>query len=343
MPKVLTLLAVSAVCAASFSQSFECYPLGPLPTDPSMSCEGVASNGLGFLTGVVSTASCGFPTAGVNYVLMDANGPVTPPNGGPFPWPVSTAGPACEVRVPIPSGASVISFDWEYFNAEGYQSVFNDGMAVAVVDSSGALLQQLVYADNQVALGACFNLAASGTEIAPSGIQSFAGALPPLTPCAYVSFVCWNGLDNVLPSHAYVDNIQFNSAVQGCPVPCFVVVGTPTLAFSSPSGVGCILVTMTNLPGGGQYFMPVSLTAGIFPNGFLFGLDIGFPELALEINTGPPFVGALSGTGCSPGSATIGQFCGLPSGLTVYAVALGFPAGSSFPSANTAAASYTIP
>lgn len=349
MSRFVALVAAFAVCSCAFGQnvSFECYPIGSLPNDPAAGCEGVASNNLGFGTGVSSTTSCGFPTAGLQYANIFANGPIAVPTGGPFPRPAPNT--VTEVRVPIPTGASSISFDWEFFNHECPTTQFYDGMSIDLVDAGGNFLLNLAFADTllteavctQAGLDYCQGPISEVVPAGPNGVFAGLGAYP---ACSYISIVVWNGTDNAVPSQAYVDNIQFDSAVSGCPVPCFILgAQPPALVFSSPSGAGCLLVSMTNLLTGGQYFLPVTLNPGTFPNGWLYGVDIGFPELASEINTGFPFQGAVIGSACSTGSATIGQFCGLPSGLTLYAVALGFAPGSSYPSVNTPAVSYTIP
>jgi hypothetical protein len=344
MRRSVLILATFIFGTCSFAQttvSFDCYTDGPLPLDGTGTCEGVASNGLGGFggsTGVTSTGNCSFPTLGTKYCRLTANGPVTVPNGGPFPWPVPFATPPAEVRVPIPVGSTTISFDWEYFNAESFGSSFNDGMAVAVLTSTGALVQQLAYADNQVPVGSCTDFTSFATEIQPNGFQNFTGPLPPLAGCEYLSIVCWNDGDNAVSGVAFIDNIVFNSALASCGVPCFG--GFPALVFSAPSGTGCLQVNLGGLPGNGTYFLAVSLTAGAFPNGWFNGIDIGFADLISQVNFGFPFSGPTS----SCGSSQVGEFCGLPSGLGLYAVALGIPGPVLGPwTAVTPAASFVIP
>jgi hypothetical protein len=113
------------------------------------------------------------------------------------------------------------------------------------------------------------------------------------------------------------------------------------VAFSSPLGGGSLQVDITNGPPNGNYFLGVSLTQGATPNGWFFGLDIGLQEVTSQVNTGYPFVGALG----SGGGATIGPFGpgSLPTGLTLYAVALGFNSGLGTPNVNTLPVSYVIP
>jgi hypothetical protein len=86
--------------------------------------------------------------------------------------------------------------------------------------------------------------------------------------------------------------------------------------------------------------MPVSLNAGLYPNGWLFGVDIQIADVVSQLQTGYPFVGSLDGSG----NSSFGPIGGAPPGLTLYAVGLGFPGTVvDFPTANTAPRTYTIP
>jgi hypothetical protein len=111
------------------------------------------------------------------------------------------------------------------------------------------------------------------------------------------------------------------------------------MAMSSPFGPGSIQIDLTNGPINGNYFLGVTLTQGLFPNGWFFGLDIGLQEVTNLVNLGYPFVGPLGATG----GATIGPISGVPNGLTVYAVALGFNSGLGSPNVVTPAMSYVVP
>jgi hypothetical protein len=117
-----------------------------------------------------------------------------------------------------------------------------------------------------------------------------------------------------------------------------------TLTPTSPFGPGSLQLDFANgFPcAGGTYIMAVTLSAGSYPSGWLYGVDIPYAELVSEYNTGYPFVGPLAITG----TAQIGPFGGgaLPSGLTFYAVGLGIPYNNNgSPTIHTAALSYTIP
>jgi hypothetical protein len=112
------------------------------------------------------------------------------------------------------------------------------------------------------------------------------------------------------------------------------------IAGSSPLGPGSIQLTLRRGPPSGSYFLAATTFAGAFPNGWLYGLDIPFPELMSELSAGAPFSGPINLT---PGTAVVGPFSGLPSGLTVHAIAFGTNPGASGPAVVTAPIAYTIP
>jgi hypothetical protein len=341
VPALILFLLCSACLTA---QSFDCAPIGPLPTNPALSCEGVCGNATNVLNGIRATPACGFPTSGANYLDLRSSGPpVGPyfviPVGGPFPRPAAPQ--ASEARIPIPTGATTLSFSWEFFNGETANStLYNDGMSVDIVSATGTLVANLAYADTwsgtMTGTGGCVS---NGTETTPAGPQSFLAALPPYSACDYVSIVVWNSGDNVAPSKALFDSFVFDSTLAGCPVPCITSSTVPTLTFSSPFGFGSIQADMGNLPPFGNYFFAVTFYAGAYPNGWLYGLDIPLSELSFLINFGYPFFGPADGCG----SATIGPAAGLPSGLQLYAMTFALPQASPSPSAHSAATTYVIP
>ena len=115
-----------------------------------------------------------------------------------------------------------------------------------------------------------------------------------------------------------------------------------SLSFTSPYGPGSIQADIVAGPPNGGYYMAVTLAAGAFPLGWLYGVDIPIAEAVTEIQAGFPFTGVLNASG----DITIGPFSGLPSGgiLTIYAVAMGFATPAiDTPIANTAPKSYVIP
>jgi hypothetical protein len=111
------------------------------------------------------------------------------------------------------------------------------------------------------------------------------------------------------------------------------------LAFTSPFGPGSLQVDLTNGPSNGNYYLPVTLTPGAFPNGWCFGLDIGISEISYQVSLGFPFVGTLN----AGGGATIGPIGSVPPGLTIYAVGLGFNSGLGVPNVSTTPTSYVVP
>ena len=82
----------------------------------------------------------------------------------------------------------------------------------------------------------------------------------------------------------------------------------------------------------------MTLAAGGYPAGWLYGVDISLAELQNELATGFPFLGPLN----AAGAFTLGPF-GVPSGLTFYAVSLGIPTGGPTPTIHTPAISYIVP
>jgi hypothetical protein len=112
------------------------------------------------------------------------------------------------------------------------------------------------------------------------------------------------------------------------------------LNFSSPFGPSSIQVDMNSGPPLGTYFFCVTLNAGTYPNGWFFGITPTFQEVLSEVNGGFPFVGGLDASG----HFTIGPISGAPSGLTVYAVALGFDTPAlDYPSLYSTPKTYTVP
>lgn len=106
--------------------------------------------------------------------------------------------------------------------------------------------------------------------------------------------------------------------------------------WSSPTGAGSLLIVVCGGSPGGHFQLLATVNAGVFPNGWLYGLDITYPELLGELSAAP-FFGALSPSG----SGAIGPFFGLPP-LTIYSLAFNIPPGS-VPTEHTPAISYTIP
>jgi hypothetical protein len=114
-----------------------------------------------------------------------------------------------------------------------------------------------------------------------------------------------------------------------------VVVANLTFFSTGPGTLG---YHVTGPPSGG-YFIAATATPGAYPFGWFYGVDIPLPDILAEYNAGPPFIGPFSPCGL----ATTGPYFGLPSGFTVYAVALGFASGSFSPGWFSNPATGTVP
>ncbi len=88
--------------------------------------------------------------------------------------------------------------------------------------------------------------------------------------------------------------------------------------FSSPTGAGSLALNHAFGTPNATFFSPVSLTAGNFPNGAFYGIDLAFSELVAQYLYGAPFVANLNAAGAS----TSATFTSIPSGLALYGVAI---------------------
>jgi len=85
---------------------------------------------------------------------------------------------------------------------------------------------------------------------------------------------------------------------------------------TSPLGPGSVQIDLADCSGlSTNYFIPYTFAPGVYPNGWVFGLDIPVSDLVNIWNSGYPFVGPLP--------QTIGPVTGLPSGLQFWMVAIG--------------------
>jgi hypothetical protein len=103
-----------------------------------------------------------------------------------------------------------------------------------------------------------------------------------------------------------------------------------TLSFFS-SGSGTLGYVITGGPATGTAFVALTAHAGSFPLGWFYGVDLFWSELIYEISVGFPFITTLQPCGL----VAVGPYPGLPSGLTLYGVALGLPLGGTIPVAFT--------
>jgi hypothetical protein len=111
-----------------------------------------------------------------------------------------------------------------------------------------------------------------------------------------------------------------------------------TLTFTN-NGPGTIGYQVVGGSPNGATFTAVTLSQGAYPSAWFFGIDISFPELMNEVNTGFPFLIAMDPCG----SGTVGPFGGLPTGLTVYGVSLGIPLNGGFPTVISPPATASVP
>jgi len=106
-------------------------------------------------------------------------------------------------------------------------------------------------------------------------------------------------------------------------------------AISSPAGPGSVQINISDCSGlSTKYFIPYTFSAGVYPAGWLYGLDITWADTVNIFNAGYPFVRNLP--------QTIGPVTGLPSGLQFWMVAIGLN-GSYTPTGKFGRQTYVIP
>ncbi len=134
--------------------------------------------------------------------------------GALMPRPVPAA--FSELRIALPSGATAIALDWEFFSPEIQNSNFNDGMNIAIVDAAGNYVQSLVSADTFTPLtpAGCSN---GGGSVLAAGPQAFSANLNwPRPAGAYLSIVCFNEGDTIADSSVSIDNVRFSLRNDDC-------------------------------------------------------------------------------------------------------------------------------
>jgi len=240
----LMIFALVALATFGAAQGFECQPVGAFPTVCCSDCELVQSNaallGTSPATGVDSTPACGFPAAGAQYARIQANGPLNVALGGPVARPLALN--VAELRIPVPPGAVGVSFSFEFFNADSFNSAtFNDGFAASIVGNANALLDlsivDLAYVDSSTAAApgvACVDPVSGGVDTGSTGAQIVshlfsATELADIAAAggAYLSLACWNGGDNTFDSHAAVDCVSWGALF---PIPGTGVAGGSIVA-----------------------------------------------------------------------------------------------------------------
>jgi hypothetical protein len=349
----LLLLPAAVVAQATFDlQSPACGYAFPIGCGAVGDSEGVSWNGAltldvpAFGATVSNANALGMPCSGSQFLRLQCANPnfgtVVPPNG-----PIPESSLVARAWIPIPAGATSVSFCWDFYAAEPANSAYNDAVQIDVVSGClGTVLANVLYADMWtssfaaiVDTGPCAVLAyipANGVrELAtPSGNigpQSVVSAPLP-AGAGFLRISAANSLDNAVTGQIVVDSVFFG----GVPGSCL-------LAFTSPLGPGSLV--MANNPcagaGGLTYLSVVTGTAGNFPVGWFFGIDISIQDLLNEFSIGFPFTGTLDGAGAST-TPVFGPVAAL-SGLTLYAVTTHWTPGFVAFVASRPPVVYTIP
>jgi len=313
----LIIAAVSLGQANFDVQGPVCTGTPPSPCGASGDAEGISWNGnMGQYNGTVlhpcfDTASgAGMPVSGPQYlrVICANTGNGLIPQGGPIPAGYGSQ----DVYVPIPAGATLVSFSWDFYENDFGGGTFNDACSIDVIGAcGGASLAQYVYADGYTAYVGMTSAGCEpgvAVEIAPAGPQVVSNAVLP-AGSLYLRLRAANGGDNGYNGTLAVDNVTFGFGA----VPC-------SLNFTSPNGPGSIKVDHTPCPqlAGAVYFMAFTFAPGAYPNGWWFGLDISLVDLINWYNMGYPFTGSLDGTGAASFGPTGPGF--LPSGFQFWSV-----------------------
>jgi len=115
-----------------------------------------------------------------------------------------------------------------------------------------------------------------------------------------------------------------NTGTQGIPFEIgYTLGGGPTcfvLDISQPGGPGApLFLSDTGGIPGNTFVNVITLAAGAFPNGWLYGIDISMPELLNSLNAGLPFIGTLDGSGSFLLPPVV---LGLPFPITAYYVGI---------------------
>lgn len=347
-----TVVLLMSVSVGVLGQDFElqapaCTYAFPTPCGALGDLEGVSWNastpaGTPAFGATVSAANgLGMPAFGLQFLRVQCA--AAPTGVIPALGPIPPAMVPNEVYVPVVPGAAWVTLAWDFYSAEGAAATtFNDAGEIDVIGAcGGAALASLLWVDTNtpsfpvVDPPPCgvvfFSPAGSTYEVLPAGPQYLVGVLPP--GAVYLRLRAANSSDNSFPSHLVVDDIAFGFGPPP-PVPC-------SLLFTSPLGPASVQMTNTACAAsvGLSYFTVIDLTGGLYPNGWWFGLDIGFNDLIGQYNFGFPFTGSFDPFG---GSITP-VFTPAPSGLTLYAVTTEWGPGFTGLARSRAAVVYVIP
>jgi hypothetical protein len=112
----------------------------------------------------------------------------------------------------------------------------------------------------------------------------------------------------------------------------FYLTVTPhfALTIDAPAGPGSFRIANGGLPWGVVYYTALTLTQGLFPNDWFFGVDVSLSEILAQLSAEPPFFGVTDG-----GGGSNFEILGLPPlNITLYGVTVAF-AGPVFIGAST--------
>ncbi len=142
----------------------------------------------------------------------------------------------------------------------------------------------------------------------------------------------------------YALDLWNDLASPGCPaggivVPSFVVERSPyAFAMTQPGGPGAALViAATGGTAGNLFFNAFTLAADPCLDGWFFGIEISFGDLATQLTSGPPFFGVLG----PAGSAVFVVPPPIPAGITLDAVSIHISAFGLGPIAASIPITYT--
>jgi hypothetical protein len=335
---VLALVTGTVSAQVNFDvQAPTCTNIFPIGIGALGDPEGVSWNGIGFLSAVSPPNTIGMPTTGNQFLRVAGNGPLNTAIGTCptiSPTVITSQGPVGGntniVWIPVPAAAPFLSFDWDWYNAEGgTTATFNDGCRIDLVDAVDNVLTNLVCVDSGNTTvgfgvdntGTCISF---GPEVgANNAPETFAGV--PAAGSAFIRVASWNGGDNAVSSHCVVDNVAFAP-------PCLLTISGvnvgPSYSISiANSNCNPFALTYTCIT-----VLPTTI-------GWFFGIDPSIGEILSQVNSGvPPFIQVLDASGNSLFVATLpfNGPLGIPiNGVTVYLDALFVPTTATPPTSVT--------
>jgi hypothetical protein len=159
-----------------------------------------------------------------------------------------------------------------------------------------------------------FSTCGLSTDDTVVALYSTCGAL-----IACAEDVCGDQASVALPMTAGQSVLVRVGGEDGLPVQTGLRVSSAeAFAISFDAQPGSVAMSIKGGTPNSLYFAPLTLTAGLFPNGSFFGIDVSFFELLAQASAGLPYLGALDACG----RITVGPYLGVPAGFTLYSVAL---------------------